>query len=115
MTVWRVVEYAAVIGLMIGVLWFAARLLRVPSTRHPELAVVGSPAGRSGRDLQPFAGRAPPSAAHCGGGQTFGAAYSPVNGGCGAAWSTSGTRAIRGTVHSSATNHRKRRCGYSAV
>jgi hypothetical protein len=35
MMVWRVVEYAAPIGLMIGVLWFAARLLRVPSTRHP--------------------------------------------------------------------------------
>jgi hypothetical protein len=37
MMVWRVVEYAAPIGLMIGVLWFAARLLRVPSTlaQHP--------------------------------------------------------------------------------
>jgi hypothetical protein len=42
-TVWRVVEYAALIVLMLGVLWFAARLLRVPSTRHPGPTVVGNP------------------------------------------------------------------------
>lgn len=43
MTVWRVVEYAALIALTIGVLWVAARLMRVPSTRHPGPTVVGNP------------------------------------------------------------------------
>jgi hypothetical protein len=42
MAVWRLVEYAALVALFIGVVWVAARLLRVPSTRHPGPTVVGS-------------------------------------------------------------------------
>jgi hypothetical protein len=42
-TLWRVLEYVALVAVMTVVIWLAARLLRVPSTRHPGPIVVGNP------------------------------------------------------------------------
>ena len=43
MTVWRLIEYVMLVGLMTLAIWLASKLLRVPSTRNPGTVVVGSP------------------------------------------------------------------------